>query len=154
MTTQKMNQNKYMKNKTDNDFNSEVGWNQSQLFYNYLYEIDMSYMESYFMSNWDKMYKCFKLKYMKVRVFILSAATPEEKKKLEDDQTIRNQLSKFKEGDSDHANKWNSEIINNVLDIIEKKMIIVDELMSKVGMNILLEKIKEYKPAALAMDDF
>jgi hypothetical protein len=138
----------------DSIMDSEVAWNSSQLFYQYLYEIDMDFKDAYYANNWDGMYKSFKLKYMRVRVFILKIASEEEKNLLNNDSEISKEISKFKRSDSDFSNRFNSDIVNNISEIIEKKMILVDELMSRAGMNLLLEKIKEYRPAALSNDDF
>jgi len=133
---------------------SNVGWNASNLFYIFLNELDMDYRDAYYTEDWDKMYKVFELKYMKVRIFILKKATDNEKELLDDDKTIQNLISEFKQGDTDFVNKNNNEISNNIRQKKKKKMILIDELMSKAGMNILMEKIKEDRPASMGTDDF
>ena len=129
-------------------------WNQSNLFYIFLNELDMDYKESYFGNDYDRMYKVYKLKYMKVRTFINKIASDEEKTTLTDDTVIETELTKLKPGDNDFSSKWNNTIIKTILDVIEKKMIIVDELMSKCGMNILVKDKKPFRPAALGTDDW
>ena len=133
---------------------SNVGWNSSNLFYIFLNELDMDYRDSYYMDDWNKMYKVFKLKYMKVNSFILSKASKVEREFLENDDIIRDELIKLKGDSTDFANKWNSGVVTKILTIIEKKMILIDQLMSKAGMNILLQQIEKYRPAALGNDDF
>ena len=151
-----INQKKYLKNDNHNNSleNSSVGWNSSVLFYQYLYEVDMDYKEAYYTNNWDMMYKSLKIKYMRVKVFIMPEATDNEKLILTNDTTIKKLLNEMKDGDSDHVSKWNNKIAQDIIEIIEKKMLLIDELMSKAGMNLLLNKLQEDKPAALAMDDF
>jgi len=141
-----------MNEKNNSIMNSDVAWNSSQLFYQYLYEVDMDYKDNYYANNWDGMYKAFKLKFMKTRVFIFKVATDKEKVILKDDKKIKEILNEMKSGDTDFINNWNSGKIQTIIDIIEQKMILIDELMSKAGMNLLLEKIKEYKPAVLSQD--
>jgi len=134
--------------------NSDVGWNASNLFYIYLNELDMDYRDAYYMNDWNRMYKVFKLKYMKVNSFILPKATEDEKAFLANDKIITIKLKNLKTIDSDHANRFNSSIVEEILDIIEDKMMLIDQLMSKAGMNLLLKQIEDYRPAAFGGDDF
>jgi len=133
---------------------SNVAWNASNLFYIYLNELDMDYRDSYYIDDWNKMYKVFELKYMKVQPYIEKHQTKEEKAVLNDDETIRNKIGGFKDGESDHVDRFNNAIVNEICDTIKYKMKLVDRLMSKAGMNILLEKVKRDLPAAFSTDDF
>jgi len=141
-------------NYKNNSLEKEVGWNASNLFYIFLNELDMDYRDAYYSNDWNRMYKVFKLKYMKVNSFILPKATDKEKLLLKDDNTIKLKLKDFKNGNNDHSNRFNNSIVEVVLDIIEKKMILIDQLMTKAGMNLLLKQIQEDRPAALGGDDF
>ena len=149
-----MNQKNQQSISKSNLDNSNVGWNASNLFYIFLNEIDMDYKEAYYQDNWNMMYKSFKIKYMKVRTFIKKYANEQENKLLNDDDTIKGKLALFKTSDTDYSNKWNNDIVQGILEIIEQKMMLVDELMSKAGMNILLQEIEKNRPAALGNDDF
>jgi len=133
---------------------SNVAWNASNLFYIYLNELDMDYRDAYYIDDWNKMYKVFELKYMKVETFIEKYQTEKVKNILNDDKSIRKMIGGFKDGESDHINKFNNNIVNEICDIIKYKMKLIDKLMSQAGMNILLEKIKQDLPAALSTDDF
>ena len=134
--------------------NSDVGWSASNLFYIYLNELDMDYRDTYYLNDWGKMYKVFKLKYMKVVSYIHKYATKEELQILRDDTIINNQLEQLKQGSSDYITKWNNNLVNSIIKIIETKMLTLDSLMAQAGMNVILEKHKERKPAALSTDDF
>jgi hypothetical protein len=146
--------NQKLNSKSDTLSNSDVAWNASNLFYIFLNELDMDYRDAYYMNDWNKMYKVFKLKYMKVNSFILPKADTNEKDILSDDKKITGLLSQFKNTDTDHSNRFNSAIVQQILDIIENKMILIDQLMSKAGMNILLKQIEDYRPASFGGDDF
>ena len=136
------------------EFNSDVGWNQSNLFYIFLNELDMDYRDAYYDDDWNKMYKVFRLKYMKVATFINKLMDKEDENFLEDHDIVKDLMVKFKPGQNDFSNQFNNSIVEEIIEIIENKMRLVDKLMSKAGMNILLEKIKEDRPAALSTDDW
>ena len=144
------NQN-YHKNKVTD---SEVAWNASNLFYILLNQFDMDYSEAYYYNDYNKMEKAFELKFLKVKIFIEKYAKPEEMEFLKDERSIRLLADKFKKDDSDYSTKHNMNIANQIMDITKQKMALLEELMSKAGMNLFLEKIREIRPAALSTDDF
>lgn len=114
----------------------------------------MDYRDAYYANDWGRMYKVFKLKYMKVKSFIMKHWSEEERNILEDDTTIRTSLKQLKDSNTDFATKWNNNIVFSLLEAVEIKMLLIDKLMSTAGMNILMEPATEDKPAALATDDF
>jgi len=73
---------------------------------------------------------------------------------LKNDTEIRNELSKLKEGSNDFNTRWNSGVIQRILDIIETKMFLLEQLMSISGMKIGMIPNKRDIPAALGGDDF
>ena len=131
-----------------------VAWNASNLFYIFLNELDMDYRDAYYVNDWDKMYKVYKLKYMKVIPFIKKKASDKQIICLKDTSEIKKKLAEIKSSDTDFASRFNNTIISDVLEIIESKMLLIDGLMSLSGMNLLMEKITVDRPAALATDDF
>jgi len=132
----------------------EVGWNSSNLFYIYLSELDMDYRDAYYDNDYDKMYKVFKLRYMKVKAIVNKAATDNELLILNDDTVLKNTMNSLKPNETDHASRFNNSLIMEILDIIEIKMDILNNLMTKCKMNVLLNESTEYIPAALEGDDF
>jgi hypothetical protein len=132
----------------------EVAWHNSALTYNYLYEIDMSYLDAYMSNNYIQMEKLFKKKYSKVKAFVEKYATETEKNILDDDTQIKQIKSTMKEGNNDFSNRYNRGIVPNLIEQIDKKMDIVELLMAKAGMTLFLSVKDIGRPAALGNDDF
>jgi hypothetical protein len=119
-----------------------------------MHVLDMDYLESYYFNNWDKMYKVFEVRLMKSKVYIEKYATKQQWAILMDEKPIRMLLTTFKDGDSDFVSRFNNNKVKEILDIIKTKMDILEELRAKAGMNLLLNKIQSFRPAALGGDDF
>lgn len=128
-------------------------WNASNLFYTYLANLDMDFSDAFYDDDYKKMDKISLLKYMKIKEFIIEKATKKDLEIIEDVILIKNLLKELKQPNSDYINRFNNQIVSNVIDVVMGKMMLMEKLMSKSGMNLLL-KIKDFKPAALGGDDF
>ena len=128
-------------------------WNASNLFYIYLSELDMDFRDAFYINEYDKMDKICRLKYMRIKEFIKKIASPEEIKTITDKTLLNSKLGQLKKTNNDHSTRFNNNVIEEVITILENKMILMDSLMSKSGMNLLLKE-KNFKPAALGGDDW
>jgi len=148
------NKTSYQNKSSGNITDSEVAWTEGNLYYQFMHVLDMDYLESYYFNNWDKMYKVFEVRLMKSKVYIEKYATKQQWAILMDEKPIRMLLTTFKDGDSDFVSRFNNNKVKEILDIIKTKMDILEELRAKAGMNLLLNKIQSFRPAALGGDDF
>ena len=134
--------------------NSDVGYINANFFFIYNHECDIEYKEAFYMNNYDIMKKAFMRKFGKNRELIKKLLKPEEMEFLDNNDEINKLMMQIKRGDNDYTDQCNFNISLKIIDIIEEKQRILEAKISEAGLNVFLTKIKEWKPAALAGDDF